>query len=85
MSFDSRKQSIPKVFVEKIGIDVRVDVFRKQSVVDFKSATKVLAEQNNCRRRCMIAIGMMKPEITDGGSSGGGSNIGFITADAIAA
>lgn len=83
--FDTRKQSIPECFIQKIEADKQVDMIKKNKVVDFYSAKQAVLMQKVYRQKCIMAISKNSGPIIDGGSSGGGSNKAPILVDLMAA
>lgn len=73
MTFNSKKQSIPQVFLEKMAIDKKIEDMRMQEVVDFNEFVKSKHIQTAKRQGCAYFIARAKgaPPI-NGGSSGAG-------------
>ena len=72
--FDTRKQSIPQCFIDKMNADKEVEALKKQKIVDFYVTKKATLMQRTYRQRCIMAISKNAGPIIDGGSAGSGSN-----------
>jgi hypothetical protein len=83
--FDNRKQSVPKIFLEKIKVDKTVDSVRKNNVVIFHEARDALKKQRELRRKCEIFCLMNKVDQDGDGSPAGGTVFKPKNLEAIAA
>lgn len=84
MSFDNRKQNVPKLFIDKIEIDKKVDEHKKNKVLDI-SAVVDYRKQKELRRNCEMFVTTKKVDQDGGGTPAGGSNIAPKIVDLMAA
>lgn len=83
--FDSRKQSVPKLFLDKIEIDKIVDPMKKNKVVNFHEMIPAIKKQRELRRKCEIHCLMNKVDQDGDGSPAGGTVFKPKNLEAIAA
>lgn len=83
--FDNRKQSIPRVFMQKMEIDKTIDALKDASFVVLKDARESILEQRRLRKSCQIFCMMNKVTPESDGTPAGGSNWILPIRDAIAA
>lgn len=79
--FNNRKQSIPRVFMQKMDIDRKIDAAKGSSVIILED----ILEQRRLRRSCAIFCQMNKVTPESDGTPAGGSNWAPPVRDAIAA
>lgn len=79
--FNNRKQSIPRVFMQKMDIDRKIDAARGGSVIILED----ILEQRRLRRSCAIFCHMNKVTPESDGTPAGGTNWAPLVRDAIAA
>lgn len=79
--YDNRKQSIPRVFVQKMEIDKKIDTAKGSSVIVLED----ILEQRRLRRSCAIFCHMSKVTPESDGTPAGGTNWAPPVRDAIAA
>jgi len=84
MAFDTRKQNVPQLFVDKINIDKIVDEYKKDKIVSI-SAGQDYRKQKEIRRNCEMFVTTKKVDQDGGGTPAGGSNIAPKIVDLMAA
>lgn len=83
--FDTRKQSVPQLFLDKIAADKIVDGLKKLKSVNLKEMTAALKKQKELRRNCEMFCHMKKVNQDGDGSPAGGTVGRYINTEAIAA
>lgn len=71
--FDNRKQSVPKLFLDKIAIDKIIDPMKKSKIVSFSEMIPALKKQKELRRKCEIFCLSRQVEKDGGGTPAGGT------------
>lgn len=84
MAFDTRKQNVPSLFLDKIEIDKKVDELKKNKVVDISSVEEY-RKQKQLRRLCQIFVTSKQVDKDGPGTPAGGSNIAPKIVDLMAA
>lgn len=86
--FDNRKQSVPKIFRDKIEIDKVIDAFKKIKVVTFEQVKEIqpsYKRQREIRRLCQMHCHMNKVDQDGDGSPAGGTVGRYLDTYAVAA
>lgn len=73
MAFDTRKQSIPQAFIDKMKIDDEISDMKASPVVFFNEAKEALIERNRIRGRCAAIIRQTTTTPIGPGSPGAGT------------